>query len=344
MVAAARKYERIVQVGTQARSSDAEQQAADYIHSGRLGKILHAKAIVYRRREGIGKVDGPRPIPRSVDYNLWLGPAPEAPVRRTVFHYDWHWIWSTGNGEIGNNGVHYLDRCRWLLGRPGLPHRAISLGGRFLFDDDGQTPNSQLALLDYDPAPILCEVRNLAEQPGSKKMDRYRSLTTGILVQCEGGYYVNGSGRAAIFDNEDKQIVAFTDRQPVAEQGSAHQANFFSAMRSRQPGDLNAEVREGHISTALCHMANVSYRLGSAAASRGAWTAAAAEGEWSDACERFHSHLSAHRIDIRQTPVTLGPWVTVDQDTESFAGQGAEQANSLSRRDYREGFVVPELA
>ncbi len=343
MVAAARKHKRIVQVGTQSRSLDTSQQAVDFLQAGKLGKIQYAHSIVYRRRESIGKVAGPQPVPDSVDYDLWLGPAPKTPPSRSVFHYDWHWVWPTGNGEIGNNGVHSLDRCRWLLGDPGLPRRAMSLGGRFAFDDDGQTANTQIALLDYETAPIICEIRGLSEKPGSKKMDRVRSLAMGIIVQCEGGYYMNGSGTVAMFDNDGQKITDFVDRRPKEEQGVAHQANFIEAMRSRKIGDLNAEILDGHHSAALCHMANVSYRLGKEANPSDIAEATKANPQMSDAFERFKGHMAANEIDLAKTPATLGPWVTMDPNAEEFVGDFADQANALSRRKYREPFIVPEI-
>jgi predicted dehydrogenase len=344
MVAAARKYKRIVQVGTQRRSSDASQQTAEFLRRGQLGKVLYAQAIIYRRRESIGKVAGPQTVPPSVDNNLWLGPAFQAPLMRSVFHYDWHWFWATGNGEIGNNGVHYLDQCRWFLGQNGLPRRAMSLGGRFAFDDDGQTANTQIALLDYEPAPIICEVRGLAEKPGSKKMDDFRSVTTGIIVQCEGGYCLISGEKGAAYDNDDKKIKEFTNRGDPKEHQGAHQTNFVEAVRSRNSGELNAEIIEGHYSAALCHMANVSYRLGRESKPEVITEATKADPQCSDAFERFNDHVAANGIDLAKTPAILGSWVTLDQNSQQFVGEFAEKANSLSRRTYREPFVVPEIA
>lgn len=344
MVAAARKYQRIVQVGTQSRSSDISQQAVGFLRNGQLGEILYAQTIVYRRRESIGKVTGPQKVPDSVDYNLWLGPAPEGPLMRQVFHYDWHWAWDTGNGEIGNNGVHFLDRCRWLLGQRGLPRRAISVGGRFAFDDDGQTPNTQIAFLDYEPAPIICEIRGLPVKPGSKKMDTFRTLTKGIIVQCEGGHYRTDSGSSAVYDDKGEMIKEFVDRLAPDEQKIAHQANFIQAVQSREIGDLNADIRDGHDSAALCHLANVSYRLGAESTPQAMTRAVVGNPQWTDACERMTSHLRMHGIDLEKTPAKLGPWVTVDPDSETFVGELSEQASALSRRDGRGPFVVPELA
>ena len=123
------------------------------VRAGKLGKILLARGFCYKRRESIGKVDGPQPIPPSVDYDLWCGPAPLEPLRRKQLHYDWHWFWATGNGDIGNQGVHEMDICRWMLGEEKLPPRVFSIGGRFGYDDDGETPNTQIAFLDYPTRP-----------------------------------------------------------------------------------------------------------------------------------------------------------------------------------------------
>ena len=141
MVAAARKYGRMVQVGTQNRSSTLLRQAFDYLRSGQLGAIRYAHALVYRARDGIGTVNAPTPVPDTVDYDLWCGPAPKTPLMRKQLHYEWHWFWATGNGEMGNNGIHVIDICRWALGQNQPPPRAMSIGGRFAFQRlrrDGQ--------------------------------------------------------------------------------------------------------------------------------------------------------------------------------------------------------------
>ncbi len=216
MVAAARKYGRMVQVGTQSRSSEVLRQAFDYLHSGEIGPIRCAHAIVYRAREGIGKVDAPMPVPSTVDYDLWCGPAPKAPLRRKQLHYEWHWFWSTGNGEIGNNGAHFIDVCRWALGQDKPPPRAVSIGGRFAFHDDGETPNTQIALLDYQPAPLLCEIRALKAAQGPDTLGKFRSLGQGVVIDCEGGYFAGNSTGGAVFDRQGQKMKEFGgDRKPV---------------------------------------------------------------------------------------------------------------------------------
>jgi predicted dehydrogenase len=342
MVNAARKYDRIVQTGTQARSSDVESQLVDYIRGGQLGKVTLARAIIYRRRESIGKVSGPQPIPASVDYNLWLGPAPKTDLMRKELHYLWHWDWSTGNGEIGNNGVHYLDRCRWILGHNRLPRRAMSIGGRFQFHDDGQTANTQIAYLDYDQAPILCEIRGLPGKPGSKKMDQLRGISKGIVFECEGGSVVSDSKVTTAYDNRGRKIRTFEDRREGETAQSPHQKNFFAAMRSRKASDLNADILDGHLSAGLCHMANTSHRLGTETQPGVIAETTNGNPQLSDAFQRFRQHTDLNDIDLNKVPAALGPWVTIDAETERFVGEFAGPANQLSRRQYRQPFTVPE--
>lgn len=343
MVKAARKYDRIVQTGTQARSADVESQLAEYIQSGQLGTVKLARAIIYRRRESIGKVSGAQPIPASVDYDQWLGPAPKTDLMRKELHYLWHWDWATGNGEIGNNGVHYLDRCRWILGQGGLPRRALSIGGRFQFDDDGQTPNTQIAFLDYDPAPIICEIRGLPEKKGSKTMDKLRGISKGIIFHCEGGSVVSDSKTTTAYDVRGKEIRSFEDRREGDASPSPHQENFVAAIRSRKASDLNAEILDGHLSAALCHMANVSHRLGSETLPKAIAESIKGNSQQADAFQRFGQHAALNGIDFKKVPAVLGPWVTIDSETESFVGEFAEPANQLCRREYREPFSVPEI-
>ena len=188
MVAAARKYKRIVQVGTQRRSSTVLPVAFDYLRSGQLGPIRFAHALVFRARTSIGKVSAPTPVPETVDYDLWCGPAPKTPLMRKQLHYEWHWVWPTGNGEMGNNGVHMTDICRWGLGLNQPPPRAMSIGGRFAFDDAGETPNTQVAIFDYQPAPIICEIRNVSKNTEPKApstLGKFRGSASGIVIVCK---------------------------------------------------------------------------------------------------------------------------------------------------------------
>jgi predicted dehydrogenase len=202
MVAAARKHGRLVQVGTQSRSSTLLRQAFDELRGGQLGPIRYAHALVYRARTGIGRVDAPTPVPHTVDYDLWCGPSPKTPLLRKQLHYEWHWFWATGNGEIGNNGIHVVDVCRWALRQDRPPPRALSIGGRFGFHDCGETANTQIALLDYEPAPLICEIRNVSVAKGGAAIGKFRKHNHGVVIDCEGGCFAGDSTGGAFYDKE----------------------------------------------------------------------------------------------------------------------------------------------
>jgi len=333
MVKAARKYNRIVQAGLQRRSDKGLKEALDYIKQGNLGKIQYIRGVCFVRRGSIGKVTGPQPIPASVDYDLWCGPSDKMPLMRQNLHYDWHWDWSTGDGEFGNNGIHFVDVCRWALQENKLPPRVLSLGGRFGYIDDGQTPNTHLILLDYQPAPIIFELRGLPVKTGTTAMDSYRGIRTGVVIQCEGGYFCGGFA----YDNNGKKLKQFE-----RDGGGAHKANFIEAVRSRKNSDLNADVLEGHLSTALCHLGNISFRIGKLAQQEEIMDAIKANKEVVDSCERMLANLRANDIDLKQTPITLGTCLTVDSQKERFVGDFSDWGNMLLNLNYREPFVVPE--
>jgi predicted dehydrogenase len=333
-VEAARKYKRIVQFGAQRRSDTGVMEIFDYLRQGNLGKIQCVRGFCYKRRESIGRVNGIGVIPASVDYNLWCGPASMTPLKRTRLHYDWHWVWPTGNGDIGNQGVHQMDVCRWLLNEPGLPKRVISFGGRFGYIDDGETANTQVAILEYDTAPIIFEVRGLpTDKKNDQQMDHYRGIRIGEVIQCENGYIAGGGA----YDNQGNRIKQF-----IRTEGSGHFDNFFKAVRSRQVSDLNGDIETGHISSALCHLANISYQIGEIATGPKIMDALGNTSYYLETFTRFQEHLLANTVDIHQTPRYLGPWLTFDGLNETFTGEFSQEANMLLTRNYREPFVVPE--
>jgi predicted dehydrogenase len=322
MVEAARRYNRIVQFGNASHGhATAATAVLQHETQGRI-RVVHNS--LNRLRQSIGKVQGPQMVPASVDYNLYCGPAPQEPLRRTNLHYDWHWVWSTGTGELGNNGIYPLDQVRLALGQNTLPRRVLSLGGRFKFDDDGETPNTQICLFEYEPGPlVIFELRNLPSERGGRTM--------GARIKCERGEadLPRPSGRAG-----DTGMY-------TAHQG--HIWNFLTAVRSRRIADLRADVLEGHLSTAMVHMANISHRLGTNHSLREAREAIHDRG--SDAVEtleRFRTHLEANGVNFATTQVTVGPWLEMDSRSEQFVGTDAARANAFLRREYRAPFVVPE--
>jgi predicted dehydrogenase len=341
MVAAARKYGRMVQVGTQNRSSGFLRGVFDRLRGGELGAIRFAHALVYRAREGLGTVDAPTPPPATLDYDLWCGPAPRKPLARKQLHYEWHWFWDTGNGEMGNNGIHVIDLCRWALGQDRTPPRALSLGGRFGFHDCGQTANTQVALFDFRPAPLICEVRNLAADSGS--IGKFRGRGGGIVIDCEGGYFAGDASGGAFLDRQGKTIEDLGQGDSPGALETAHLSAFLDAVRSREPADLAAEAIEGHRSTACCHMANVSHRLGRPSYPGAIRASIADDPEMADAFDRCRGYLRENGVDLDAEPATLGPWVALDAERGEFVGEFADAANLLSRREYREPYVVPDV-
>ncbi|MBI4663839.1 MAG: Gfo/Idh/MocA family oxidoreductase [Verrucomicrobia bacterium] len=344
MVAAARKFGRIVQVGTQNRSSALLRRTFEYLRSGDLGPIRYAHCLVYRARDGIGKVSSATPVPPEVDYDLWCGPAPKAPLMRNQLHYEWHWFWETGNGEIGNNGVHVMDLCRWALAQNQAPPRAISIGGRFGFNDCGETANTQIALLDYQPAPLICEVRNVRVAKGADAMGKFRGRSGGLIIDCAGGYFAGSSSGGTLFDRQGKQIKDIPDDGGSKRLEASHLSNFIAAVRSRKSSELVAEAVEGHLSAACCHLPNISHRLGQQSSPEAIRASIRSKPELLDAFERCREYLRENGVDLGATPAVLGPWVTFDPKEERFVGDFAGQANKLAQRDYGPPFVVPKIA
>ncbi len=344
MVAAARKYGRMVQVGTQNRSSTFLKGVFHRLNAGEIGSIRCAHALVYRPREGLGTVDAPTPSPESIDYDQWCGPAPKGPLKRKQLHYEWHWFWDTGNGEMGNNGIHMIDICRWGLKQDQTPPRALSVGGRFGFRDCGETANTHIALFDYRPAPLICEVRNLSAGKDPDAMGNYRGRRGGIVIDCEGGHFAGDASGGAIFDRQGKKVQDLTGGDKADALEKAHLSSFLAAVRSRRAEDLKAEALQGHLSTSCCHMANVSHRLGMTASPEKVRCAIGDHAEMAEAFDRCRDYLRKNGVELNHDQATLGPWVTLDAASGLFVGDHAEAANALSRRDYRERFVVPEIS
>ena len=337
MVEAARKYKRIVQTGSQNRSDVGLREAVPYIQQGNLGPIKLVRALSYGLRESIGRVNGPQPIPPTVDYNLFQGPAPLVPLMRTNLHYDWHWFWDTGTGEVGNLGAHNVDESRWVIGGRDVARTTISIGGRIGMDDDGQTANTQITFFDYEPVPIIYEVRGLRRRRNLRAGEHYRGTAFGMVIDCEGGYFAGGRGGGWAYDNNGKKIKQFP-----GDGGVGHQANFIDAMRSRNISDLRSDVLEGHVSATLCHIANLSYRLGRQEPVEKIKETIAGNGVLLESFERMLGHFEANEIDLKKTSVTLGPALTFDGQNERFVGEFSDWANMFLRRNYREPFVVPD--
>jgi predicted dehydrogenase len=257
-------------------------------------------------------------------------------------HYDWHWDFNTGCGDLGNQGIHQMDIARWFLGEKTLAPRTISVGGRLGYDDAGDTANTQVCFHAYEKAPLIFEVRGLPrtlanqERRWDESMDRYRGAGVGVVVQCEKGYVLIPSYHdATAFDNEGNVVKEW-------DEGGGHHDNWLEAIAAGDRGMLNADIVEGHLSSALCHTPNVSYRLGKKARAGEIAEAVAANELLANSVDRMFGHLRANGVDIdREESVTLGEWLTVDPKTEQFVDNDA--AAELWTRKYREPFVIPNL-
>jgi predicted dehydrogenase len=326
-VETARNGGRIVQHGTQNRSDRSWAGAVDFVRSGQAGRLLVSRGLCYKLRESIG-FKSPETPPAQLDFNLWLGPAPEQPFHRNLVHYNWHWFWDTGNGDIGNQGVHQMDVARWGIPGATLPKSVISLGGRFGYVDQGQTANTQVAVFDYGETQLIFEVRGL-------KTDAFRGEKIGNLYHCEEGtvignrYYPNGSDKP--------ERIPSGRRGP----GDGNFANFIAAVRSRKQEDLNADILEGHYSSALCHLANISYRLGELVPFNPKTKAFGDNKEAYETLARMEQHLSGtNGLKLDGMKYRLGRKLTIDSKTETIVGDA--EASALLTRNYRVPFVVPE--
>ena len=325
LVEAAHKYNRVAVTGTQRRSSANIAAGIAYMQAGKLGRVKVGRGLYYGKRASIGKKPD-APVPAGVDYNLWQGPAPERPFNPNRFHYEWHWNWDYGGGDMANNGVHHLDVIRWGLGKNELPKRALSLGGRYNFNDDGVTPNTQLAWYDYGDCQMICEIRNFECEP-------YRAEKPGVIFECENGYLIAESTEHAAYDLKWNKIETFTG-------GNDHYRRFVDAVKKGSLDTPANHILQGHLSTAVCHLGNISYRTGEERPFEGAEALFKDNETLSEAYGRMTVHLAKNNVDLKTAKVCIGKSLEFDSKSETFPGDA--KATALLRREYRAPFVVPE--
>jgi predicted dehydrogenase len=333
-VETARKHNRIVQHGTQSRSGDWGRMA-EIVKSGRYGKLLVSRALCYKdggkgasTRGDIGFKE-PKAPPAELDFNLWLGPATEQPYHENLVHYRWHWFWDFGNGDIGNQGVHEMDKARWAIPGATLPKSVFSLGGRIGHKDQGETPNSLVAFYDFGDTQLVFEVRGLPSKD-------FLGVKVGNLLHFEEGTI---AGSKFISKNGKEEPLPRTEGRRG--RGGDHFANFIAAVRSRKVSDLSADILEGHLSSALCHLANNSYRLGEQVPFNSQTKAFGDNKEAFEALARMEDYLAkGNGLKLDGMAYRVGRKLTVDAKSETFTGD--PDANKLLTRNYRAPFVVPE--
>ncbi|NDC63713.1 MAG: gfo/Idh/MocA family oxidoreductase [Planctomycetia bacterium] len=332
----ARKLGRMCQMGVQSRSMSGMRATLDFIKSGGIGDVKVAHALCYKRRKSIGLVDTPAPIPPGLDFNLWAGPAPDKVPIRSKLHYDWHWTHVTGNGDLGNQNPHELDKARWGLGKQDLPRRVVSMGGRLGYVDNGDMANSQVTIYQWDDALLISDVRGLEIKSPVTFGLRAGPLAIGNIWYGTKGYVVAPNYKSAVaFDPEGNQIGEWSGGAY-----QAHFANFVKAIRSRDHRDLHLDIEDGHLSSALAHLGNVSWTLGEAVPPGTRPSLAASDPRVAKTWESFDTHLAANTIDFSTTRLKLGRELTIDPATERSTD---EEANRLFGHEYRKGFELPRV-
>jgi predicted dehydrogenase len=353
LVAAAKKYKRICQVGTQCRSNPAVQEAVKFMAAGGIGQVNFARGLCYKRRRSIGPL-GDYPIPAEVDFNLWSGPAryTTPKLTRPHLHYDWHWQRLYGNADSGNQGPHQADIARWGLGLNRHPNSVICYGGRLGYQaerkdpnyvDAGDTANTEVAIYDYGDKCIVFETRGLSVdnsadeeinklfgKPTGNKIGVIFYGTEGVLVQREYTYCI-------AFDLKGNVIKEFKG-------GGDHYGNFLQAVRSRQAETLNSDAFQGHLSAAVAHLANISYYVGEKNKVTPAQAKAVLEKIKSRddnivTLNRTVQHFKDNGVDLDKTPMSMGPLLQFNPQKEVFTNSA--KANRILRRQYRKPFVCP---
>jgi predicted dehydrogenase len=333
-VETARKYKRIVQHGTQQRSEGRANEMAA-VHSEKFGKLLVSKGYCAKRRTSIG-FKQTEPPPSGLDFNMWTGPAPQQPYHANLVHYNWHWFWDFGNGDIGNQGVHEIDIARWAIKGATLPTRVVSLGGRFGYEDQGQTANTQMSVYTYGDVLLVFEVRGLIQGDPKYKHSRAKVgneyyTTEGMIA--DGKFYPKKGGDPQPIGKFDTTVY------PGGPFG-----NFINCVRSRKADELNAPILVGHYSAALCHLGNISYRL-------------ADEATWGELPDRFgtnevvkqtfanlEGNLTDFQVPLKGLKYHLGRVLEFDPKAEKFVGDNAADANKMLTTGYRKPFEIPTLS
>jgi predicted dehydrogenase len=331
MVEVARRQQRICQSGLQARSNPGMRAAIQYVQSGGIGTVNYARGVCYRQQRPFAPVEVAA-VPEHIDYDLWLGPAPQVPLTRQRFHYDWRWQWAYGNGEMGNQAVHQLDLCRWGLQLQSLGHSALSYAS--CVDDSDRDPGRwQVSLHTAGQWMIVQETRCTTRRP--------RGVPAGVIFEGTDGYVVLTSYHSGTaFDLKGHPVRHF--RGGGGRQW--HFTNFVEAIRLGSCLHLHADIEEGHLSSALMHAGNISCRLGQEVPLATAQTKLAGldiDGPLSQMPENMARHSGASPHDGDDSSVRLGSLLHCDGVAEQFSGN--PQANLMLTRDYRPPYVVPDI-
>ena len=374
LVAASNHFSKlVVQAGTQSRSGAGIRAAIKDVHAGKYGKVKLARAICYKRRKSIGPAQK-NAIPSEIDYDLWNGPADiqesirgnetdkvQHAANNGPVHYDWHWFWNYGGGDLCNQAIHEIDIARWFLNTHEVSAETVSVGGRFGYVDCAETPNTFISIHNYADAPLITEVYGLTSDGQingpMNKFGQFSELNKGqksaktpdigIIVECENAtIVVPDYNSAQVYDKEGKFLKTYgktVDQVDLTGGASGHHANWVAGIRKGSSADINAPVRECHLSTALVHSANISFRLGAKKSAGEIKEAIKASSGLAEAFGRMAEHLGRNGVNLDESKATLGAPLTQDTKTELFTGANAEAANRdlVAKREGRAGFKIP---
>lgn len=374
LVAASNHFDKlVVQAGTQSRSGAGIRAAIKDVHAGKYGKVKLARAICYKQRKSIGPAQK-NASPSEIDLDLWHGPADiqesirgnetdkvnEAANNGPV-HYDWHWFWNYGGGDLCNQAIHEIDIARWFLGTHEVAAETLSIGGRFGYTDCAETPNTFIAIHNYAAAPLITEVYGLTSDGKingpmnkfgqfsevNKGQKSAKSPEIGIIVECENAtIVVPDYNSAQVYDKEGKFVKSYgktVDAVDLTGGASGHHANWVEGIRKGSAANINAPLRECHLSTALVHSANISFRTGAKKSPGEIKEAIKSSSGLAEAFGRMAEHLGRNGVNLDESKAVLGLPLTQDTKTELFTGAHAEVANRdlVAKRAGRKGFEIP---
>ncbi|MEO1614454.1 MAG: Gfo/Idh/MocA family oxidoreductase [Planctomycetota bacterium] len=362
LVAAAKKYNRMFQTGTQCRSSQGVINLVKFLQDGGIGEVKLARGLCYKRRKSIGML-GDYDIPAGVDFNLWSGPATftDPKLTRQRFHYDWHWQRHYGNGDSGNQGPHQTDVARWGLGLERHPNRILTYAGRLGYQverkdpsyiDAGDTANTQVSIYDYGDKTLVFETRGLSvdgsrDEEINKLFGKDKGNRIGVVFYGTEGYAIQGPSyeNGAAFDLKMNPTRSFKhDSRKEGRLNDVHMSNLLDAVDSRDASKLNADATCGHLSASIAHLGNTAYYVGQEnKVSPDAILAAVEQFGGADdnaaTVNRTLNHLRDNGVDPTSEQLSLGPILEFDPKTERFTNNDA--ANAMVTRAYRDGFKVP---
>ena len=343
VVAASDRYKKLVQCGFQNRSDTGLTGFFQKLHAGDYGKVISIHGTCHRSRASIGKLEKPLDIPKHIDYDLWLGPASQQAIVRPRLHYDWHWDFNTGNGDVGNQGPHEWDMMNWALGDPdNLPTKMIAAGNRFGWEDAGNTPNVMACIGESNGIPIYFEVMDL--NPGGRAP---HGRGVGVIIETERGKFIGGRGGGRFeFANGDTERFS-RDKSQRQDGTSDHMQNFVDAVLTDNRSSLRSDCRVASRSSSMAHMANISYQLGKKGASADIEAAFTVTPQGRDMLGRLRESTkiySRKNGNKRIEPWLLGTPLEFDNVSQKFVGSNSEPANQKMARDYRSGFELPKIS